>query len=279
MKYLKIVTKSFLDFFKDGGIVLAGSLSYFTMMALVPFCLFLITIFGYILGQYYNFYEFFSAKLSSFFPAITSGITNELGKLIRFKGIGTFSIILYGLLSLQVFASIENALHVIFKIQKRRHVLWSFIISFLMVTFIIIMLIVSFAATSLIPLLKTLRQVFPELRIGLITAFLIRYVVPFFMVLLTVTLMYIFFPRTKVKALYALAGAFFTTLFLEIAKHVFTWYVGTVVQFGTIYGPLSAFFIFLLWVFYSCCIFLIGAELVHNLSIGKKGKPQGGAGY
>ncbi|HAM51008.1 MAG TPA: hypothetical protein DCP92_10095 [Nitrospiraceae bacterium] len=34
---------------------------------------------------------------------------------------------------------------------------------------------------------------------------------------------------------------------------------------GTIYGPLSAFVIFLLWVFYSSCIFLIGAEVVHNL--------------
>jgi uncharacterized BrkB/YihY/UPF0761 family membrane protein len=49
-----------------------------------------------------------------------------------------------------------------------------------------------------------------------------------------------------------------------------TWYVGTIVNFGTIYGPLSAFFVFLLWVFYSSCIFLIGAEMVHNLSPAKK---------
>ncbi len=272
MNYLKIIGKSFLDFFKDSGIMLAGSLSYFTMMALVPFCLFLIAIFGYILGQYYNFYEFFATKLSGFFPAITSEITNELSKLIRFKGIGALSIMLYGFLSLQVFASIENALQVIFKIEKRRHLLWSVIISFLMVTFIIIMLTISFAATSLIPLLKTLRQVFPELRIGLITGFLIQYIVPFLMVLFTVTVMYIFFPKTKVKIPHALAGALFTTAFLEIAKHVFTWYVGTIVKFGTIYGPLSAFVIFLLWMFYSSCIFLVGAELVHNLSVVRRRK-------
>ena len=41
-------------------------------------------------------------------------------------------------------------------------------------------------------------------------------------------------------------GALFATVFLEIAKHIFTWYVGTVVQFGTIYGPLTAFVVFLL---------------------------------
>ena len=73
MKYPRIVLKSFADFFRDGGIVLAGSLSYFSMMALVPLCLFLITIFGYILGHYQGFYEFFSSKLSSFFPDITTG--------------------------------------------------------------------------------------------------------------------------------------------------------------------------------------------------------------
>ncbi|MEW6585444.1 MAG: YihY/virulence factor BrkB family protein [Nitrospirota bacterium] len=272
MKYLRAVGKSFLDFFRDGGFMLAGSLSYFTMMALVPFCLFLITVFGYILGEYYNFYDFFATRLVNFFPDITSGITKELGKLIQFKAIGALSIILYGLLSLQVFASIENALHVIFKQRKRRHVFWSFVINFLMVTFVIIMSVISFAATSLVPLLKPLRQVFPELRIGFITAFLIQYVIPFLMILFTAAVMYVFFPKTKVKLRHALAGAFFTAVLLEIAKHVFTWYVGEVVKFGTIYGPLSAFVIFLLWVFYSSCIFLIGAELVHNLSFVNKGR-------
>jgi len=270
VKYLKIIVRSFVDFFKDGGIMLAGSLSYFSMMALVPFCLFLITIFGYILGHYHGFYEFFSNRLVSFFPDITSGITKELRKLIIFKGIGAFSLVIYGILSFQVFSSIENALNVIFKVKKKRAFFWSIILSLIIVTLIIIMIVISFVATSLIPLLKTMRQVFPELRIGMITGFLIRYVVPFFAVLFTVTVMYIFFPKSKVKTSHAFLGALFTTVFLEVAKHIFTWYVGTVVEFGTIYGPLTAFVVFLLWVFYSSCIFLIGAEMVHNLSSYKK---------
>jgi len=269
---LKILVKSFADFFRDGGLMLAGSISYFSIMALVPFCLFLIAIFGYILGQYPEFYEFLSNRLINFFPDITSGISKELGKLIRFKGIGTFSIILYAFLSFQVFASIENALNIIFEVKKKRSFLFSVILSLVMITFFIIMILVSFVATSLIPLLKTLKQIFPELRIGLITAFLIRYVIPFLMVLFTITVMYIFSPKTRVKASHAFTGAFFSTIFLEIASNVFTWYVGTVVKFGTIYGPLTAFIVFLLWSFYSSCIFLIGAEMVHNLTIGKKSK-------
>lgn len=261
-----ILSRSVADFFKDGGIMLAGAISYFSMMALVPLCLFLITIFGYILGHYHGFYEFLLKKLTHFFPDITSGIVKELGKLMTFKGLGTFSVVLYGFLSLQVFSSVESALNRIFKTKQRRTFLWSVILSLVIITFLISMLLISFIATSLVPLLLTMRDVFPNLRIGMITVYLIRYVIPFFMVLFTITVMYIFFPKARVKMSHALAGSLFATVLLEIAKHVFTWYVGAVINFGTIYGPLTAFVLFLLWMFYSSCIFLIGAEIVHNLS-------------
>lgn len=270
MKYLKILIRSFYDFVKDGGVILAGSISYFTMMALVPFCLFLITIFGYFLGHYQSFYQFFFNKLIYFFPDITSEITKQLGKLISFKSIGALSFILYGFLSLPVFSSIENAMNIIFKIQKKRTFFWSMLLSLIIVTLIIFMLFISFVASSLIQLLKAQQYSFPERRIGLIIGLLLRYVVPFVMILFTTMIVYIFFPKTKVKTHHALIGAFFTTIFLEIAKHIFTWYVGTIVKFGTIYGPLTAFVVLLLWVFYSACIFLIGAEVVHNLGHYKK---------
>lgn len=264
MKNLKLILKSFGDFFKDGGIMLAGSISYFTMMALVPFCLFLVTIFGYLLGHYQGFYHFLYSKLIDFFPVITSGITNELRKLIVFKGIGTLSIFLYAILSYQVFSSLENALNVVFKVKKRRHFFWSVIVAVIMITLFIVIILVSFLATSFIPLLKILKPLFPQLRIGFIKGFLIGYFVPFFIVLFTITSLYIFLPKSKVKISHAFKGAIFTTIFLEIAKHLFTYYVRTIAKLGTIYGSLTAFVVFLLWVFYSSCIFLIGAEIVHN---------------
>ncbi len=270
MKYFKLLIKSFIDFFRDGGIILAGSISYFFMMAFLPLCIFLITIFGFILGYYEGFYEFFSNRLMNLFPENTSEITNELRKLVRFKGIGTFSIILYGLLSYQVFASLENALNIIFKVEEKRNFLWSIIISLFIITLIILMLVVSFIATSLISLLKTLKPIYPQIKIGMVTVFLISYLVPFLMVLFSFSIIYIFFPRAKIRVIHAITGAFFTAAFLEIVKHIFAWYVGSIVKFGTIYGPLSTFVLFLLWVYYSSCIFLIGAEFVHNLSIYKK---------
>lgn len=270
MTYLRVIGKSAVDFYRDGGMMLAGSLSYFLVTALVPFCMFLTTLLGYLLGHYPEFQAFVLGRLTNLFPSVTAGITNEIVKLISYKGLGKIGLVIYGFISYQVFASTENSLNVVFKVNQKRSFACSVLISLTAVTGIILLLIVSFGAASVIPLLNALKPYFPDIRIGRVTAFLIRFVLPFVLVLLTVTLMYKLFPRVKVRLQDALKGAFFTAFFLEISKHVFTWYVVSIAHLGKIYGPLAAFIFFLLWMFYSSCIFLMGAEMVRNL--GRKGK-------
>lgn len=270
MRYIKAIFRSFVDFFRDGGLMLAGSISYFTMMAIVPFCLLLVAIFGHFLGDNEELLKFFSAKLEDFFPKITHEITNELRKIISYRGIGQFTFILYGLLSYQLFSSLETAINVIFKTKVKRHFIISLVLSLFIITLIIAFILISFGATSAISMLKTLQEFFPDLKVGKATSFLIRFVVPLILVFLTVTTLYIFLPKKRVRIRCALSGALFTAILLEAAKHIFTLYVVKVVKLGTIYGPLSAFVIFLLWVFYSSCIFLIGAEVVYNLEDSEK---------
>jgi len=174
MRMVRVIGRSFLDFFRDNGLMLAGSMSYFTIMALVPLCLFLVTVFGYFLGQYPDFYKFFLAKLTGFFPTVTQDITDDLAKIISYKGIGKFSLLLYWVLSYQVFASMEAALNTIFKVKQRRNFIVSIIVSLVVVTLIIALLTVSFAAASVIPLLKTLGSDFSVIRIGKITSLFLR---------------------------------------------------------------------------------------------------------
>jgi membrane protein len=116
-------------------------------------------------------------------------------------------------------------------------------------------------------MLQSLLDVFPSLRIGKMTGHLARFVVPVLVVFFTVTLFYTVVPMKNIPVRQAFKGALFTTLFLEIARHFFTTYiVATASHYGAVYGSLSTVVIFLLWVFYSACIFLIGAEVVRNLT-------------
>ncbi|MBF0506100.1 MAG: YihY/virulence factor BrkB family protein [Nitrospirae bacterium] len=265
-RYLKSLLRGIVDFFRDGGLMLAGSLSYFFMMALIPFCLFVVAIFGHFLGHNEAFLKFFSAKLTGFFPSITYKITEELKKLISYHGLGKFTLLLYGILSYQLFSSLETAVNTVFKIRVSRPFHVALVRAVFIVTLIMTAIILSFGATSAISILKMAQEILPEeIKISKIASFLIGYMIPFVLVFLIVAIMYQFLPLRRVKLKNALTGAIFTAVLLEAAKHLFTFYVVKVTHLGTIYGPLSAFVIFLLWVYYSSCIFLIGAELVHNL--------------
>jgi membrane protein len=191
-------------------------------------------------------------------------------KLISFRGRGSWGLILYGVLSYQVFASIERSLNRVFRVRQKRHMLFSILASFILVTFVIVLLIFSFVAASVIPLLNAFKPYLPNMRIGILTTFFVQFVIPFLLVLVTATMIYRIIPSAKVRLSNAFLGGLFTALFLEIAKHLFTWYVVSVAHLGRVYGSLTAFVMFLLWMFYSACIFLIGAEIVRNLNGSQK---------
>lgn len=268
--FIKLFCRSIIDFFRDGGMMLAASISYFSMMAVLPFCLFLIAIFTYFLGHDEAFFNFFTAKLLNFFPKAAQQIARELRDALSYRGIGTFTFIAYGLMSYQLYSSLESAINVVFKVKDKRSFISHLLISLFLITLLIIFFLLSFGASSTISVLNTFKNDIPGLQIHAITSFIIKYIVPFILAFVTISTLYIMLPKRKIRWRNALAGALFATVFHEGAKHIFTFYVVKVVKLGTVYGPLSAFIIFLLWGFYSSCIFLIGAETVHNLEVRKK---------
>lgn len=269
---MKLVLKSLVTFFKNNGPLHAGSIAYFFLMSFVPFCLFLIAIFGYFLGENEEFYKFFSARLMRFFPAVTSEVSSGLASIVTYRKTGIFTLIIYAYFSYLLYHSVESSIHVIFQEKIKRARFISIIMSFFIITLIAVLITISFAATSVIQMLKRMIMDSAGLQIGLITGFLIRFVIPVFLVFIIATFLYMLLPVRKTALRYALWGGFFTAIFLEAARHFFTLYVVNVAsKIGAIYGSLSSVVIFLLWVFYAACIFLIGAEIVKNLSdAGKK---------
>jgi len=268
--FIKLFCRSIIDFFRDGGMMLAASISYFSMMAVLPFCLFLIAIFTYFLGHDEAFFNFFTAKLLNFFPKAAQQIAREMRDALSYRGIGTFTFIAYGLMSYQLYSSLESAINVVFKVKDKRSFISHLLISLFLITLLIIFFLLSFGASSTISVLNTFKNDIPGLQIHAITSFIIKYIVPFILAFVTISTLYIILPKRRIRWRNALAGALFATVFHEGAKHIFTFYVVKVVKLGTVYGPLSAFIIVLLWGFYSSCIFLIGAETVHNLEVRKK---------
>ena len=80
------------------------------------------------------------------------------------------------------------------------------------------------------------------------------------------TLIYSAVPNARVPPRHALVGGIFTAFLFEAAKSLFGLYVGLFPGYKLIYGAFATVPLFLLWIYLSWLIVLLGAELVCNLS-------------
>jgi len=90
-------------------------------------------------------------------------------------------------------------------------------------------------------------------------------VLPFLLTFCMFFLIYKIIPRIRVHFKSALQAALFAGLFWELAKHLFGWYVVHLAQYSIFYGSLSTVVIFVLWVYYSSMILVVGAEFAYFL--------------
>lgn len=272
-KFLRAFGKAISGFYKDGCVTLAASMSYFSIISLIPLLFLIITAFGYVLGYHHGIYNFIFSYLKNIFPHMDDALTEELRKIITNKRLGGVSLILFIYLASQVFFSLEYSINTVFKTKKRRHLLLTTFFSLLMITLAGIFFSLSFFITSTTKLLRAYPMFVAGIDVSEIVtnSFTIKFVIPFVLVSLVFTWIYKYLPNCKIRLRDALLGGVITAILWEASKHFFAWYVTHIMDIGRIYGSLAIFIVFLLWIFYSSSVLLLGAEFVFALGDGKKG--------
>lgn len=251
--------------------MLAGSITCFFIMSIIPFFLFLVAIFGYSLGEYQAFYDFLAARVADFFPKATYEVMGEIQKIISYQRVGIFSLILYAYFSFQLYFAFERAVNLIFESQGKRPLLKSMLLSLLLAFSLIILLFVFFGIRVSLPFLETLAHYIPWLGRGISTRVIMAFFLPMVFWFLMTTTLFVVLPKKRIRLYHAVLGALATTFLLEAGKHLFAYYaMFKVSQLGMIYGSLTAVVMFLLWVFFAACVFLVGAEIVRNLESGQR---------
>ncbi|MCU0234337.1 MAG: YihY family inner membrane protein [Thermoanaerobaculales bacterium] len=84
---------------------------------------------------------------------------------------------------------------------------------------------------------------------------------PFVLTCLAFWLMYVVIPYTRVRRTSGLAGALFAGVLFELAKNLFASLVGRSVRYSALYGSLALVPIFLIWLYVTWIIVLIGLEV------------------
>ena len=244
----------------------AGSLTFTTILALVPLLTIILAIF-----TTFPIFSNFRTALEAYFvqTMMPKGISNTIiGSLTQFaskaKGLSAVGAIALFLTSAAMMGMVERTFNQIWKVKQKRPVGQRIIIYWALMTLGPLMLGLSISATS---------QLFVA------TSDLARSA-PFFSGLFSTlvsvaltcgayTLLYMLVPNRFVDWRDAMWGALVAAIAFEVAKRAFALFVRQFPTYAVIYGALAALPLFLLWIYVSWMITLIGALLTAALPVVK----------
>ena len=73
--------------------------------------------------------------------------------------------------------------------------------------------------------------------------------------------LYKFVPYRRMSMRAAVMGALAAGILWELAKQMFRFYLLNLADVSKVYGPFTLLFALVLWVYYSCIVFILGAEM------------------
>lgn len=246
------------------GLQTASSLAYTTLLSIVPLVGVIFSFFGN-MPVFKDISEMVQEFVfGNFVPAFGETIEDYLvGFSVKASQLTTTGIILLALIALLMMSTIESALNHIWNVLRRRNPLARFLVYWAILTLGPVLIGVSFYSTSYLLALPVISS-FDE---SLMLTSKLLVLLPVITTTVAFTLMYILIPNCHVNWRYAVIGGVIAALFFELAKFSFGLYVKSVPAYQMIYGAIAVIPMFLIWVYLSWSIVLIGAQIAYSLSV------------
>ena len=173
-----------------------------------------------------------------------------------FAGVGII-LLLYTIILL--FSDIENSFNRIWGVKKGRSIQRRAVDYFALVLLLPIFAVLNYSLTALIQASTGPFDKFSYILDPVVTQVL--NILPFLVMIITLTLLYRFMPNTKVKWSSALIGGIIGGIAIQLFQMVYLNGQLWIAKYNAIYGAFAAIPLLLLWVQMSWFIVLIGAEL------------------
>ena len=255
---------------RTGGIDLAASLAFFTLLSFFPLVAIIILIFS-TYADPATIKDELSHVFLFFFPASGDFFNNSVGYLFDSRAAASIVAIVGILIGANgLFMAANRSVNRIFGAEPRRLVSTTVLqvaltigIMFLFLTSIGLTVVfqIALSVSSTLPLVS-----WPVNRAVLIVTELISGVLPIFMTMLAFGIVYRSLPNTHVPWRDATFGAIIAVVLFEIGKHLFFWFGNITGQQNLIYLPFSSVVLLLIWAFIGGIIFLFGASITNEAS-------------
>lgn len=94
----------------------------------------------------------------------------------------------------------------------------------------------------------------------------LRYSIPFILMFITFSLIYMYLPNRKLKFYNVLIGSLFTSVGWVTVSVLFSFYVNNFANYEMVYGGLGGVMALIIWLYISTLIVLLGGELIAIIS-------------
>jgi membrane protein len=236
----------------------AGSLTFTTLIALVPLLTVMLALF-----TAFPMFSSFQQALEKYFlqslvpdsiaRPVLSTLTQFASKAHR---LGTAGLIILLVSALSLMLTIDRALNGIWRVPKPRPIAHRVLVYWAAATLGPLLLGISLSGTSYA--LSASRGLVATLPGGVKLAL---DVIEFLVLAATVAGLFHYVPNTSVRWRHAWAGGMFVAAGFEFAKRAMAWYIGSVGGFAAVYGAFATVPVFLLWIYLGWVIVLLGAVI------------------
>jgi membrane protein len=244
-------------FIHHDGLSWAAAMAFWLVLSLPPLVIGVSSVAGAIVGREAA-QELLSEQIVANLPAegnlIRELAEREIG-LTSMAGAGSLILLLFS--GSRVFSAMVNAINVMW-----RHVEPTGLVRRELMRLV---LVVAVGGTLLTSVALQLGILGAADDLGELAGILTRFVLPFVIVVLGLSVTYRVVPRARATWKTALLGAVTAAILLRVAQLIFTTLLGTVMDFETGYGPLAGVAVLMTWAVVASAVVLLGAELVATL--------------
>jgi membrane protein len=242
----------------------AGSLTFTTLLSLVP----LATV-AFALFTAFPIFASFQNSLQGFLadhlmPAqINSQIFKYLNQFAsKAKGLTTMGMIVLFVTSVMTMMTVESAFNVIWRVRKSRPFAQRVLVYWAIITLGPILIGVSLSISSYL-FTRSLALANDQHLSLMVEWALAGAALP--LTALAFTMLYVYLPNCRVQWRDAVVGGIAAAIAFECAKRGFGYYVRRIPTYAAVYGTFAAAPMFLLWMYLSWFITLVGAMIVSAL--------------
>ena len=250
-------------FHQDRCIQIAASLTFTTLLSLVPLLTIALTVFSA-----FPVFEDFSSQIKTYL--INNLMPDMAGKIItqymrqftesamRLTAVG---VVLLAVTAMLMMLTIDHAFNAIWRVSRSRPLFKRLVIYWAVLTLAPLLIGASLSLTSwLVGLSMGYAKQIPIFGVGSLK------ILPVLLTTLAFAMMYRLVPNRHVPRPHALIGAIMAALIFEAMNRVFGYYISHFPTYKLVYGAFASVPIFLMWIYLSWLTILIGAVIAASLS-------------